>query len=471
MTGIEAPADYKYVDCGLSGLDSLFVHIETPEHLMTIAGLYGFKQRVSIEAIQQQFELMVERFPRFADRLDFKARGIPSKWVPDENFSMSNHVRETTLKAPRDPNTTFDEQLFQVVADLQSTPFNFDHPLWEAVLIRASGSDQCALYIKIHHIIADGQGCIRTLLSLCKPAPGQSSTVAQYGGRSAQQRQSGRAARPNLLVRLWSAFLSLLWMIVSFFIVMRKLNAISWYRRRGLRGRDTAHKHLAWTREIRVDEVKAVKDHFGVTLNDVLMACLAGALSDYFAKHEPDLRLEEMLAAIPVSMRRLDDWSLGNKVSVACLWLPSDLSPRVGDPVQRLREVHRRMNELKRSVEPPISYGWLSFAGKFPWASSPWFVKRLRSCVHKPHTVFTNVPGPMIQLEFAGAPMTSYVAFAPQSGGCGLGMAILTYHGQVALSVLSDRAVVPGVNVPKEITASFVERFREYQNLVEKKSK
>jgi WS/DGAT C-terminal domain len=214
----------------------------------------------------------------------------------------------------------------------------------------------------------------------------------------------------------------LLTALVSFFAVVYKLNAISWYRRRGLRGRETPHKQLAWTQALTVDEVKAVKNHFGVTLNDVLVACLAGALSDYFESHEPTLRLQEMLAAIPVSVRALNDWSLGNKVAITWLWLPSDLSAHASDPVQRLRAVNSRMNTLKRSVEAPVGYGYLSVIGKLPFVTSPWFLRFIRGFMHKPHTLFTNVPGPAVQLEFAGAPISSYVAFAPQPGRCALGM-------------------------------------------------
>jgi len=184
----------------------------------------------------------------------------------------------------------------------------------------------------------------------------------------------------------------------------------------------------------------------GATINDVLVAATAGALRRYLLSRGQDVNDLEIRVAVPVNQRPLDRGAeLGNQFGLVFLPLPIG----VADGRRRLLEAKRRMDELKASLQPAVAMGVLSLLGYAPSRVQPLAVEFFGS---KASAVLTNVPGPREQLYLAGKALKSTMFWVPQSGRLGLGISILSYHGQVLVGVASDAGLVPD---PERIVSEF----------------
>jgi WS/DGAT/MGAT family acyltransferase len=215
-----------------------------------------------------------------------------------------------------------------------------------------------------------------------------------------------------------------------------------------LKGKLGVIKRVAWTRPLPLADIKAVAWVLGCTVNDVLVACIAGALRGYLADQgEPggDLR-----ALVPVNLRppgRLTE--LGNHFGLVFL----DLPVAIEDPVQRVREVHRRMDALKRSGQPMVALAILTALGM-----SPQWLKEsiLEALAANASMVITNVHGPDTPRYLAGRRIARQLFWVPQSGGIGLGLSLLSYDGQLSFGVAADAHRVPdAAAIPPLFAAQF----------------
>ncbi len=133
--------------------------------------------------------------------------------------------------------------------------------------------------------------------------------------------------------------------------------------RTALKGELGVAQSVAWSAPIPLDQVKAVGHATGTTVNDVVLAAVAGALGRYLrVRGSP---VDELTAIVPFNLRPLDQPlppDLGNRFGLVFLQLPVGLEDRE----RRLDEVHRRMEEIKHSPEGAISYGVLDAIGRTP---------------------------------------------------------------------------------------------------------
>ncbi|HYH44588.1 MAG TPA: WS/DGAT domain-containing protein, partial [Thermoanaerobaculia bacterium] len=215
-------------------------------------------------------------------------------------------------------------------------------------------------------------------------------------------------------------------------------------------------KKIAWSAPLPVSAVREVGQALGGTVNDVLMAAMAGAFRRYLARHGEVPGGLDFRAAMPVNLRPMERMSrLGNEFGLVFLSLPVGLA----DPAERLAELRRRSNALKRSVEPVVVFGILRLLGVVPlWA------QRLvvRIFASKTTAVMTNVPGPRETLYLAGKPIRDIFFWVPQAGRVGIGASICSYAGHVRMGVGTDAGLVPD---PEAIVQDFHDEFEAMQRL------
>ena len=216
------------------------------------------------------------------------------------------------------------------------------------------------------------------------------------------------------------------------------------------KGKPSGNKRVAWTDTIPLHEVKAVSKALGCTINDVLLASVAGALCQYLKDKGDPVKGVEIRALVPVDMRKsYEAGQLGNKFGIVGVELPVGIE----NPLMRLYEVHRRMQALKQSLEPPVTLGLFAVLGYAPQMLQDRLFNLL---IHRATAVMTNVPGPQTPLYLGGAEIKQVMFWVPQSGDIGMGVSILSYNGMVQFGLVTDAQMVPD---PEAIIEHFRPQF------------
>jgi len=223
-----------------------------------------------------------------------------------------------------------------------------------------------------------------------------------------------------------------------------------------LKGKLSGRKVVAWSRPVPLADVRAAKAAVGGTVNDVLLATIAGGLRRYLEKKGALRDGLSFRAVVPVSLRPLTEMShLGNQFGLVFLPLPVGIDGGRA----RLAALQRRMKSLKNSVEPMVVLYVLGLLGRVP---KPLQSLVLRIFGTKGTAVLTSVPGPSRPLYVAGRAIDGFVFWVPQSGRLGVGISIMTYAGQVRVGVTADAGLVPD---PEAIIAGFEEELAFLEEL------
>lgn len=223
-----------------------------------------------------------------------------------------------------------------------------------------------------------------------------------------------------------------------------------------LRGELGTVKRAGWTDEIALDRVKAIGRAHDATVNDVLLAALAGAFRRALAGRGEPVDDRELRVTVPVNLRPMDarDASLGNYFGLAFVPLP------IGTPDldERIDIIHERMDAQKAGIEAYLMYLTLSLAGHAPDAVMD---QLLRQFEDQATGVVTNVPGPMDTVAVAGREVTDVMFWVPQANDQGIGISIFSYDGSVRLGIAADANLIPE---PAELASAYE---RELDQLAE----
>jgi WS/DGAT/MGAT family acyltransferase len=217
-----------------------------------------------------------------------------------------------------------------------------------------------------------------------------------------------------------------------------------------LKGKPLGQKVVAWGEPLPLDDVKAVGKALNCSINDVLLACVAGAIGQYLRDQGDDPEGKEIRAMVPVNLRPIEQaWQLGNRFGLAPLVLPVGLS----NPVERVYAVRARMNQLKDSYQPLLAFAVLSVAGLM--------IKSIQDGLlglfsKKATAVMTNVPGPSTALKLCGSTLRQTMFWVPASGDIGVGVSILSYAGGVQFGLITDKKLCPH---PQQVIDRFAAEF------------
>jgi WS/DGAT/MGAT family acyltransferase len=229
-----------------------------------------------------------------------------------------------------------------------------------------------------------------------------------------------------------------------------------------LKGQLSVARHMAWSRPLSVDEVKAVGRAAGATINDVIVSSLAGGLQRYMLDKGQDVAKIRMRAMMPVNLRPADESpeTLGNRFG---LYAP-DLPMAVTDPLARLAAFKQHIDYLKQTPEGFVTRTIVEVCGMTPVE-----VERLviRFFTSKTSVVITNVAGPRQRLYLAGAPIRQINFWVPQTAGLGLGVSIFSYMGGIVVGVMANGKLVPD---PEAIVAAFEAEYAALQAAVSREA-
>ena len=443
----------------LSGLDAGFLYLEaagTPMHVGSLM-LIEPPRRRGHDFHRDLMHHLAERLPR-APALRRVLQPAPldlghPMWREAEEIKLERHVLRRKIPAPGS-----ERQLAALVGRLHAQMLDREHPLWQFVVIEGLASGQVALYSKIHHAVLDGQGGValaQAMLDLEPRAPTRRKTTAEGVAAPARSAVAGAALRANAsqLLRLLRAVPPVLKlaseaggggsMLQSLKEGVGRIRDSVLIAPRTLFNRQVCAQRTFAAVSLPLDGVKRGAKHYGVSLNDVVMALCSGALRDYLgARHE--LPAKPLIAAMPVSLRAAGDAEVNNQVSMVQCPLATDRD----DPVDRLRSVAESTLSIKQRVSALRGL----IPTDFPGLAAPYWASGLsrlwargRVAERLPplaNVAISNVPGAPVPLYLAGARVVHYFPVSIVTHGLALNITVQSYAGMLEFGITACRDAV-----------------------------
>lgn len=472
--------------------DALWLEMDRPHNLMVVDSVVWTAEPLDFDKVRAVVEeRLIERYPVFRSRAVKDDDGNWC-WEPFADFDFDDHVRIVNLKKPSDPRS-----LQAVVAAHRTEMLDRDLPLWQAIWIKRYRKGS-AMILRTHHAIADGMRMVQLAMSLFDAAPeggailgpgvkqhaahphapGQplASRVRAGAAEVADTARAAVAGVPRMLARAgelgqlalrnpvgaghtviagaWAtgsdvaatvrgalpgggALVDVFSATPGDVDTVRKLligtrnDATIWTGTAG----DT--KGVAWSEPVSLAKVKAVAKANHCTVNDVLVASVAGALHDYLGAH--DARCASVTFMVPVNLKPLDltlPETLGNEFALVQLELPTD-EP---DARRVLAAAKRRMNRIKNGHEAAVAF---TLQGAIAGLSRGLYEASVDLFTNRTLGTLTNVPGPPIPVYLAGSRVEGIVGWAPVSGDQPMSFTISSYNGTVIVGIACDTTLVP----------------------------
>jgi diacylglycerol O-acyltransferase / wax synthase len=444
----------------LSAQDTLFLHIEDADQPMHVGALalfeagpfHGPDGRFRIDEVRRHVADRLHLVPRFRKRL----MPVPLQqgrpvWVDDPSFDLAYHVRLTALPTPGD-----EELLLALMGRLQGQVLDRRRPLWELWFVEGVEGDRVALIQKTHHALVDGISGIdvaTVLLDLERkgskgeappwepePVPSPAQLLAEsLVERATEPAELARSARAALRepARLLKAVTDLGQTAAK---VVSSAPDMPWNAPCGPHRRfHPARVPLAQVKDIRA----AVP---GVTVNDVVLTLVTGALRSFLQAREVPVHDTVLRAMVPVSVR--DDserLALGNRVSTVI----GDLPVGEADPRRRLVLVSEAMRHVKESGMAVAADAIIRMQDFAP-PTLVGVASRLVVRSHAINLVVTNVPGPQVPLYCMGARLLEAFPYVGVVQGKALNVAVISYDGQLGFGLTGDRDVLPDLHLVAE---------------------
>ena len=454
----------------MSRVDTAWLRMDNDVNLMMIVGVWLLQPGISHAKLCERIESKLLAYERFRQKVVPDALG--ATWVSDEAFDVRRHVLHRKLH--RDSGQSEREALQALVGELANTPLDPDHPLWQFDLIDhyEGGS---ALVARIHHCIGDGIALISVMLSItdggtepprreARAAPDgdgdwlsdavmkpltelATKAIGMYGGGVAKSMEMLSNPQQGLLgsVEMARTGAKVLGDVGAMALMADDSPTL-------LKGKPIGQKVVAWGEPLPLEQVKAIGKALNCSINDVLLACVAGAIGHYLRAQGDDPTGKEIRAMVPVNLRPLEHaWQLGNRFGLAPLTLPIGID----NPIERVYAVRARMNELKDSYQPLLAFAVLAVAGLM---IKPVQDGLLGLFAKKATAVMTNVPGPAVALKFCGSTLRQTMFWVPASGDIGVGVSILSYGGGVQFGLITDKKLCPH---PQHIIDRFEPEFEK----------
>jgi diacylglycerol O-acyltransferase len=393
--------------------------------------------RVRVEEVRRRLEPRLALVPRFRQLLYRPRRGLGwPLWVDAAAFDLADHVRVLPLDRPGD-----EAELLAACARLRRRPLDPSRPLWEAWLLPGLPDRRVGLFLRAHHVMADGAAGVAAfgaLLDLAADAPDPVAPPWTPGPVPT----AGALLRDNLRRRLRGLGRGLPHLARPG--GRRRGSAGMWHEffaerapRTSLNRPIGADRRLAVVRG-HLEVARQVAHAHRATVNDVVLAAVAGGLRRLLAGRGEAVEGLVLRVMVPVSLHREQPGQAsGNQGTAMLVRLPLG-EP---DPVRRLELIAAETAARKRRARPQTASGILGFvAVQRAWCRS---LARQRTV----NLVVTNVPGPPVPLHLTGARLLELFPMVSLMGNVTLSVAVLSYAGQLNLTAVADRDTCPDVAV------------------------
>lgn len=426
----------------MSSIDHAWLRMEHPTNLMIITVVLTTRTPFSYEQIEALLEQRLSIFERLRQRVD------GDHWVDCPGFDFHQHICPAELQ---DPDS--ESEFMRFIGERMSEELDFSRPLWEINVLEQYKTGS-ALVIRLHHCIGDGIAMVNMILgmadqvgSVSENAPGRSRQIRrpkmptnvhwetalnalQQSSKKFQQETRKLYEDPSHLLSLGERGL-------KFVNAWNKLAFVQNDSKTVLKGRLGVEKAATWSQPYLLEAVKQAGKRHGATINDVMVSTVSGAIRRYLKEKGQDWPDLSVNIISPVNFKPVRDLTeMGNQFGLVFLGLPVTID----DPVARLKETHKRMEDIKNSPEAAISKGFISALGVSAKTTQTVAIDLFSA---RATAILTNVPGPVQQLSLAGADIDRAMFWVPKTGRLGLGFSVLSYRDVISLAIASDRGLVP----------------------------
>lgn len=467
----------------LTMADAMFVLTEQPQRTSNHIGMVfvfdpsSAKEPVTFEKVLDLYERRLPLARAFREKLVRVPLDLDYPyWVNDKDFDLEFHVRHAGLPGPGTR-----KQFFAVVNRLMSLQIDMSRPLWETYFIE--GLDEVegippgsfALLFKMHHAAVDGISGMEMITALLETDEDAAARMPKKKWRGEDVPDQRKLAL-KAVGATWTGPLKLTGALV------KALPAIAESRRRQRSGElvkppktkapktrfnapVTPHRVLEG-RNWEFAEIKRLKDAVpGATINDVVVAVVAGALRRYLTDKK-ELPKEPLVAAIPISVRSEEQRGTGgNQVSMAFTNLHTDLA----DPLERLEAIGATMRKVKDYNKAVAASTLAQTTAAMPGALLGLAIRTMlllpaSDAIRVSNTVITNVPGPLTPMTLLGARYVAGFGTGPSQDGVGLFHVITSLSGILAIGFNADRELLPD---PEFYAQCIEDSFNELRQAIE----
>lgn len=462
--------------------DLTWLLMDRPNNLMQVHGFMGFDEVPDLEALR---EVVMDRTVRKFRRLSQIPVQIGDQWFweDDPDFDIARHVHHVVL------DDISEESFRQYLSGQFSIPFDRSHPIWETQLVTGPPGGPTSGYVvsRFHHGLADGIRLVQLLISLCDPADGavpkkvgrntdrehqhplervlhvvesSVSDTVEFAGRIGQVMVgAGRSLvtttnplglvghvgdalelvrHPVKLVDAVTGLASTDNEVTNTWRELSRMLLSDGHETGAWAGHPGVEKSVAWLESYPLAGIRKASKAYKCTLNDILMAAISLALTDYLAERGIT-DVEDLAWLMPVSLQPVDSAlpdKLGNKFVVVMMPMPLGIT----DPDVLIPMIHERSTRVKNSAEPLVVFGIQRIIAESPTAVA---VALTNYFADKAVGLLSNVPGPRVAMNLAGAPVRSILGWVPTSGNQPLGVCLFSYNGTLNVGVATDARMIP----------------------------
>ncbi len=440
----------------LSGLDASFLYLETPSQPLHVCSILDVDTSTmpggyTFDKLRDELVVRIAAMPEFRDKLADSFFNLDHPvWVEDKDFDVDRHLHRIALPAPGGR-----AELSEICGHIASLPLERSRPLWEMwVIENVAGTDvhaggRMAVMTKVHHAAVDGVTGANLMSQLCSteadaapPEPvagsGDASTLelaatglVRFANRPVHLAAKTLPATVTTVVDTVRRALSGAAMTSPFTAPQTAFNTTV-----------TPHRNVAYA-QLNLEDVKKVKNHFGVRVNDVVMALVAGALRAYLADRD-ELPDSPLVAMVPVSVHDRSDRPGRNKVS----GMFASLQTHIADPAERLTAIADATSVAKEhssAIAATLLQDWSQFAAPavFGAAMRLYASSRLTEARPVHNLVVSNVPGPQVPLYFLGSEVNAMYPLGPIFHGSGLNITVMSLSGKLDVGLISCPELLP----------------------------
>ncbi len=459
----------------MSPVDSSFLHIEndtTPMHIGAVSIFEG--PPPPFEDLRAMVAGKLGLVPRYRQKIRFVPLAAgPPVWIDDPHFSLDYHLRHTAVPKPGG-----EEQLRQMAARVFSQHLDRNKPLWELWAVEGLQGKRWALLSKVHHCMVDGVAATDLMSVMFSDETaaagpnGDGAAGAAEGSRGPEGagvspgsewspapeptgpevlvrtlvRRASPAGQLDALRRMAAAPRETLRSVAE---MARATAAASTSMRpvgaSSLTGPIGPHRRWSWA-QARLSDVKAVRNEFGGTVNDVVLTLITNGFRELLDARSEDVPEDRVVRTmVPVSVRRKGERGVyNNRVSAVFASLPVGLD----DPARRLQAIRMEMDGIKESKQAVAGDVLTSMSG---FAPPLLLALGSRLVTLSPrlnmHTATTNVPGPQQPVQTLGRRMLQSFPFVPVVGSIRIVVAIFSYDGGLFFGVTGDYDGAPDIDV------------------------